>query len=113
MNKQRGRSTQLWRCPICELEVLAKPSANLRCGTCDEQLATVKKITISDALAEPAVEHQEIQITPEMVAAAESYAWNALSGRERFLSESSVLLLLESALEAGGFVVRGHLSTNK
>ena len=49
---------------------------------------------------------EEIEITPEMVAAAEACAWDALSGSERFLSEASVFLLLKTALEAGGFVVR-------
>jgi hypothetical protein len=51
-------------------------------------------------------EREEIEITPEMVAAAEECAWDALSGRERFLSSASVCLILRAALEAGGFVVR-------
>ncbi len=52
--------------------------------------------------------HLEIEITPDMIAAAESLAWEMLSLPEgkRFLSETDIALMLKSALEAGGFSVR-------
>lgn len=52
-------------------------------------------------------ETDEIEITEEMVGAAEEFAFDVLSGGDtRFLSEVSVALMLKAALEAGGYKVR-------
>jgi hypothetical protein len=72
-------------------------------------LTRIANVTINYFMStsrEKPAEPIEIAITPEMVSAGEACAWDALSGRERFLSEASVFLILEAALIAGGFVVR-------
>lgn len=52
-------------------------------------------------------ENCAIEITPEMVSAAEQYAYEALSCVESggYLAEASVEMMLRVALEAGGFLV--------